>query len=336
MHAFLTALECAAGSLSLDRGRVLIGVSGGADSVALLRGLVELRGTLEIQLQAAHLNHLLRGDAALADARWVERLCQSLAVPVTVGSADVQALAGQRGRGIEEVARDERYRFLEETARAGGCPFIAVAHTADDQAETILHHVLRGTGLAGLCGMPAARTFEGNAQLVRPLLTVRRTLVLDWLQSQNQDFRNDETNDDPAYTRNRLRRDLLPELARDYNPQLIDALCRLGHQATETQSSLAACAEELLDRALESTLPRECRLKWQPLTDRPRHLVREVLVRLWRRQGWPRQRMSFEHWDRLAGIVAEGGAGEFPQGVQARRSGRLCMIALGDGARAVT
>jgi tRNA(Ile)-lysidine synthase len=328
MHPFLSSLQRALGSLSLDRRAILVGVSGGADSVALLRGLIELRGPLEIQVHAAHLNHQLRGTVAQADARWVESLCQTLDVPITIGSADIPALAGQSGRGIEEVARDERYRFLEETARASGCPVIAVAHTADDQAETILHHILRGTGLAGLSGMPAARAVAGKIQLVRPLLSVRRTDLLDWLRSQNQDFREDESNCDLTYTRNRLRQRLLPDLIRDFNPQLIDALCRLGQQAAETQSAVSLCAEELLERSLESALPHECRLKWQPLTDRPRHLVGEVLTRLWRRQGWPRQRMSFEHWDKLAKIVMEGGAGEFPQGVQARRSGRVCLFTL--------
>lgn len=331
-HPFLVSLENAAGSLALDRGPVLVGVSGGADSVALLRGLVELRGRLGIRFRAAHLNHQLRGAAALLDARWVERLCQSFNVPVTVGSVDIEARADERGAGIEEVARDERYRFLEETARASGCLFIAVAHTADDQAETILHHILRGTGLAGLCGMPDSRPIGGDLQLVRPLLAVRRATVLDWLESRNQDFRDDQTNGDPAYTRNRLRQDLLPKLVRDYNPQLIDALCRLGQHAADAQSTLSVCAEELLDRALESARPGECRLKLQPLANQPRHLVREVFVRLWRRQDWPRQRMGFRHWDRLAEIVAEGGADDFPHGVHASRSKLLFIILrnLGD------
>ncbi|HTI49473.1 MAG TPA: tRNA lysidine(34) synthetase TilS, partial [Planctomycetaceae bacterium] len=321
---FRHLLSLAAERLGFSGRFVLVGVSGGADSVALLRGLVELRASLGVRVRAAHLNHRLRGAASAADAEWVERLCHSLEVPVTIGSADVAIVSANTGRGLEEVARDERYRFLEKTARESGCPYIAVAHTADDQAETILHHILRGTGLAGLSGMPETRVLEGKAQLVRPLLTLRRIDVLTWLQHLGQDFREDESNSDEAFTRNRLRRRLLPDLVRDFNPQLIDALCRLGQQAAETQSVVAACADELLDRALESATPNECRLKWQPLADRPRHLVREVLTRLWRRQGWPRQRMSFEQWDKLAGIVVEGGAGDFPQGVHARRTGRLC------------
>jgi tRNA(Ile)-lysidine synthase len=116
---------------------------------------------------------------------------------------------------------------------------------------------------------------------------------------------------------------------REFNPQLIDALCRLGQQATEAQGAFSAWAAELLERVLESVAPNSCGLKWQPLVDKPRHVVREVLTLLWRRQNWPRQRMSFDHWDRLAGILLAGGAGDFPDGLSAHRSGRLLIIAAG-------
>src|SRR5262245_1700462 len=124
--------------LSSDR-RLLLAVSGGADSMALLRGLHELQGALKLALHVAHLADQLRGSASQKDALHVERVCHSLAIPCTIGRADVAALAKCTARGIEETARDERYRFLEETARALGIRTIVLAHTADDQAETILH-----------------------------------------------------------------------------------------------------------------------------------------------------------------------------------------------------
>lgn len=313
-------------AMRLEGHAVLIGISGGADSVALLRALVDARAAMRLELRGAHLNHQLRGPAADADAEWVEQLCGALAVPVTIGTVDVGRVARDAGRGIEEVARNERYRFFEETARQFDCRHVAVAHTADDQAETILHHILRGTGLAGLTGMPAVRALDSGLLLVRPLLGLRRAELRNYLNDLDQTFREDESNFDDAFTRNRLRRQLLPQLEREYNPQLIDALCRLGQQAAETQGAFSSCAGDLLDRIIELTTPRECRLKWQPLVDSPRHLVREVLTQLWRRQGWPRQRMSFDHWDRLAGILLEGGAGDFPEGLQASRTGRLFTI----------
>ena len=105
-----------------------------------------------------------------------------------------------------------------------------------------------------------------------------------------------------------------------------DALCRLGQQARETQMALSSCAADLLERVIDSETPRECRLKWQPLTGRPTHLVREVLSELWKRQNWPRQRMTFEHWDRLAGLLLAGGSADFPDGVRASRTGRTLTI----------
>lgn len=327
MSLLLPLLEKTLRAHHLEGARLLVGVSGGADSIALLRGLVELASALRLDLHVLHLNHQLRGPAADADACWVAELCQSLSVPHTIGTADVKGIAAASGRGIEEAARDERYRFFEESARQLGAAHVVAAHTADDQAETILHHVLRGTGLAGLCGMPRAREIGPGVQLLRPLLGIRRVDLLAYLHKLGQSFREDESNADESFTRNRLRRQLLPQLEQEYNPQLVEALCRLGQQAAETQGALTACAAELLERVLEKATPRECSLKWQPLAERPRHLVREVLCQLWRQQGWPRQKMSFEHWDRLAEIALAGGAGDFPEGIHAQRSGSRVEVA---------
>lgn len=329
---FLSLVRAASDDLGLGGQSVLVAVSGGADSVSLLRALLELRGELRLTVHAAHLNHQLRGADADADAEWLERVCRELGVALTIGRVAVADTARATGRGIEETARDERYRFLERTAREQGCRFVAVAHTADDQAETILHHILRGTGLAGLGGMAAARPLDGGLTLVRPLLGLRRSDILGYLAQLGQAFREDESNGDDAFTRNRLRLQVLPQLIREFNPQLIDALCRLGAQAAETQAVLTACAADWLDRVLQSATPLEVRLKWQPLTDLPRHLVREVLTALWRRQNWPRQRMNFEHWERLAEIVLRGGASDLPEGLHARREGRLLVVTASRGA----
>jgi tRNA(Ile)-lysidine synthase len=318
------ALEIA--NLVREPRRVLVAVSGGADSVALLRGLHELQDELKLTLHVAHLDHQLRGQAAREDADWVECLCHTLATPCTIGRADIASAAQSSGRGIEETARDERYRSLEETARAHDCRTIALAHTADDQAETILHHILRGTGLAGLIGIPRERRLESGIRLVRPLLEVERGVVLDYLAQLGQEFREDESNRDEAYTRNRLRHQLLPFLAEHYNPHIRESLRRLGEQATQAQSALEALAADLLERIVESSSADLCRLKWQPLTGVPRHLVREALSQLWRQQNWPRQKMGFEQWDALAEIGLSGGAGTFPGKIDVRREGRWLVL----------
>ena len=329
-HLFIDHLAHETAALPLS-GKVLAAVSGGADSVALLRGLHELQDEFGLSLSVAHLDHQLRGEVSRQDAQWLTRVCEALGLPLTVGCVDVAEVARRSECGIEEAARDERYRFLEETARATGCTAIALAHTADDQAETVLHHVLRGTGLAGLRGMPRARDLAPGIRLVRPLLDIERALVVDYLAHLGQDFREDATNSDEAYTRNRIRRQLLPSLARDYNPNVGEALRRLGQQAAEAQEAVDLLAEQLLDRIVDSAGPQECRLKWQPLASAPRQLVREALSLLWRRQNWPRQKMGFAHWDELATIALSGGAAALPGPIDARREGRWLVLRRASG-----
>ena len=141
----------------------------------------------------------------------------------------------------EESARDVRYVYLQQVATEQHCGFVAVAHTADDQVETLLHHILRGTGLAGLRGMPAEREF-GESRLIRPLLTVRRADVEAYLTAIDQPFRSDATNAEERFTRNRIRHILLPLLRERFNPQVDAALLRLGEQAQDTTRVLHAIA----------------------------------------------------------------------------------------------
>jgi tRNA(Ile)-lysidine synthase len=305
---------------------LLVGVSGGADSVALLRALHAIRQELSLEIHVAHLNHQLRGAAADEDARWVEALSGSLALPVSIGTVNVARIAGDSGQGIEEAARDERYRFLQNVARECRCAAVAVAHTADDQAETILHHIVRGTGLSGLAGIPRERGLDSGIRLIRPLLDSSRADVVAFLAEMEQDFREDETNGDETLTRNHLRRRVIPAIREELNPNFSEALCRLGQQAAQTQQALSYAATILLERVLESSTSSECRLTWQATTNCPRHLVREMFSLLWKQSGWARQGMTFEHWDRLAGILLEGGAADFPGGISAARSGRLFTV----------
>jgi tRNA(Ile)-lysidine synthase len=324
-HEFTDRLAREIAGLIPER-RILLAVSGGADSMALLRGLHELQGELKLALHVAHLDHQLRGQAARDDADWLDRVCQSLAIPCHIGRADLAGLAQRSGRGIEETARDERYHFLEATARAIDFRTIALAHTADDQAETILHHILRGTGLAGLRGIPRERELGSDLRVVRPLLDLARSVVLDYLAHLGQDYREDESNRDETYTRNRIRHQLLPLLEEQFNPHVRQTLRRLGQQAAESQAALEALAGELLERVTDSSSADECRLKWQPLSSVPRHLVRELLAQLWRRQDWPRQKMGFDQWEEMAEIAARGGVAQFPGNADVRREGRWLII----------
>jgi len=204
--------------------RVLCAVSGGADSICLLYQLSRLRPVLDFQLYAAHYNHHLRGTESDRDQAFVDgfvRACcgpirsrrpdgslfESGAVALVVGGGDVRAQAAREGTGIEETARNMRYRFLYDTARRLGCDRIATAHTADDNLETLLLHLLRGTGLRGLTGIPPKR-----GAVIRPMLTTTRAQVEDFLRRQGLPHIEDSSNNDDTYARNRLRHQVLPVL----------------------------------------------------------------------------------------------------------------------------
>ena len=307
---------------------VLVAVSGGADSVALLRGLLHLRETHRLKVRAAHLNHQLRGAEADADAEWVAELCRRFEVPCDIETAPVGALAEQTRRGLEETAREARYEFLDATATRHGCDVVAVAHTADDQAETVLHHILRGTGLTGLRGMEWSRNLGDSTRLIRPMLSIWRTEVEQYLAELGQEFRQDVTNQDVSLTRNRLRHDLLPRLEQDFNSRVREHLCQLAEQAAGCEEAMHIAADTLLDAALLDQSELVVRLRRDALTQISRPLAREVFVRLWQRVNWTRQSMAFTHWDRLVDFVQseQPAAIDLPGPVSVRRRANMIVL----------
>ncbi|HVW03162.1 MAG TPA: tRNA lysidine(34) synthetase TilS [Planctomycetaceae bacterium] len=325
MPPFLSAVRDGCHACGITPGPLLVGVSGGADSVALIRALVQLREELQCEPTVVHLNHRLRA-AADEDARWVQTLCDSLSVSCRVETVDIAAEAARTRRGIEETARSARRQLFEAIAADITCTQVAVAHTADDQVETILHHLVRGTGIAGLRGMAASHPLPGGARLVRPMLSVNRSDVLAFLRELGQSFREDETNSDERMTRNRIRHELLPLLESAYNPAIRSALLRLGEQAGDLEEFVAGAAEALLQSALVDSSADVCRLEIARLAHAPRHLARECFVRLWRRQNWPRQGMGFVEWNRLADVVHDGRAITLPGRVRAERRHQLLVI----------
>jgi tRNA(Ile)-lysidine synthase len=302
---------------------VVLAVSGGADSIALLRAALatKKRSGGEGRLFAAHINHGLRPADAAADETWLATLCDQLEVPLETGRCNVAALAAEQGDGLEAAARAARYRFLCGSAERLGARFVAVAHTADDQIETVLHRLIRGTGLAGLAGMPRMRRLSPTVTLVRPLLAARRADVLEYLAAIGQDHRTDESNTDPRFTRNRLRHDLLPRLRSDYNVEVDRALLRLATQADESQQLIGRLAHTLYTRSMTASAS-GISIDCSALAAEPPILVREACKFAWETAGWPLQNMGFEAWCLLAGLIAradDGNSLNLAGGVCARR-----------------
>lgn len=215
---------------------VLIAVSGGPDSVAMLHALLSRREEFGITIHIAHLNHGIRGEAADIDEEFVRALAQEWNLPVTVERVDVPALRRKLRMGEEEAARQARYEFLRRTANKIGASKIAVGHTADDRAESVLMNVIRGTGIEGL---GALRPVAGN--IVRPLLDTWRSDIEAYIRENQLPFRIDESNLDLAYTRNRVRHELVPLLEKHYNPRIKNALVRLAEIA-QSAADFIECA----------------------------------------------------------------------------------------------
>jgi tRNA(Ile)-lysidine synthase len=213
--------------------RLAVGLSGGADSVALLRVLAERSRELGLVVSAAHLHHGLRGVEADADQEFCRNLARELGVPFFTQRVEVAAVAGKSGETIEEAARRVRYGWFRQLMAMDDVEAVATAHTKDDQAETVLHKLLRGAWIEGLSGIhPVVEHPEGR--IVRPLLATTRTDVEAYLRGLSQGWREDSSNQEMCFTRNRIRRELLPELER-WNPRLREHLAQMAELARDEE-----------------------------------------------------------------------------------------------------
>ena len=236
----------------LHRGdAVVVGVSGGADSVSLLHVLHELTAQWQLRLTVAHLHHGIRGADADEDAGFVRRLAEELGVQCMVEKVDVPAIVQAEGGTVEEVARRERYAFFSRVAAGVGAKKIALGHTMDDNAETVLQRILRGTGIRGLGGVPPMRPLARGSDIwvVRPLIEIPRGEILAYLQSIGQPYRTDSTNLEMAYFRNRVRNVLLPQLEKECGPGVKESLNRLACAARNHYNVIEGLARELLGKA---------------------------------------------------------------------------------------
>lgn len=308
--AFLADLAAAVPWLTASAEPVVVAVSGGADSVGLLVGLMRLEAAAS-RLIVAHAEHDLRAEAP-AERAGVARLAAGLGLPVTWRRLAVRSPGEHRGEGLEGRARRIRYAFLADVARSMGARRVLVAHTADDQAETILHRALRGTGVAGLGGMAGARSLCEGIALVRPLLGISRAAVRGFVREAGVPWCEDPSNADTSRARNFLRHDVLPRCAAGPYPAATAALVRLGGQAAGVAAALASAADHLLDRHARSQSDGSILLLTRDLAGLDPALVAEVFVALWRRESWPQRDMTGAHYQALVGMlrgVADGRRG---------------------------
>jgi tRNA(Ile)-lysidine synthase len=313
----------------------IVAVSGGPDSVALAHACAGLlQAGVISRLVLAHVNHQLRGEESDGDEGFVQDLlaawhvddarlmCRTTRIPMA-------EIARAEHDNLESTARRERYSWLTQVANEESAAWVATGHTADDQAETVLFRLLRGSGVLGLGGMTECRPLDGNVKLLRPLLSVRRQAVIDYLGEKQIAYRVDSSNRDLRFTRNRLRLELLPLLQEHYNPGIVAVLCGLAEQARELHAEIAAEADRLLR---EAELPRAGNIlvfAADRLQSASANQVREMFRLVWQREDWPMGGMDFERWNRLAEIAAGAApACDFPGRVHARRVGKVMQLVV--------
>ncbi len=267
--------------------------------MVLMTLLRDVQQEFSTKVTVAHYDHGWRANSE-QDAIFVMEESARMGFSCVLGRPEAPPTDAKK---TETNARTQRYQFLLETAREHRCDSVLTAHTADDQVETVLHNILRGTGMAGLAGMNGSRPLDKGVQLIRPLLDVSRNEIDDYAEQNMVPFREDSTNDSLKYTRNLIRHEVLRWLESKGFGTTRDSILRLSRQADEVQETLVWVVNELLDRALLSSSIETIELSCEALETLPRHLVREVFVEVWRKQGWPRQQMGFSEWDRLAELV---------------------------------
>ena len=225
---------------------ILVALSGGADSVALLSLLAEYARATGAPLSVAHVDHMLRGADSDADRTFCEALAAKYGLPFYLRRVDVKQLANEHHRGIEEEARIVRYQFFEEIMKNHGIPLLATAHHADDNAETVLLNLSRGSGLRGMCGIPPIRPL-GDGKLIRPLLGASKAEILAYCEENSLSYVIDKTNEDTDFVRNRIRHRVLPEL-KAVNAGAVESITRLCRTAAREDDFLALCAREFLEK----------------------------------------------------------------------------------------
>jgi tRNA(Ile)-lysidine synthase len=279
----------------------------------------------------AHAEYDVRPEAAV-DRDAVAALAGRLGLRFMMRRLEVCGGEHPRGEGLEARARRLRYRFFEEAARETGSRHVAVAHTAEDQAETILQRILRGTGPTGMAGMRAARQLCEGVALIRPLLTIRRQWVRDWLLANGQRWCEDATNRDTRHARNFLRHEIIRRCEEGPYPAATVAIGRLGERVGALSAALASAADFLLDRHGTRLPEGALAIDAAALATLDHHLVAEVLAAAWRREGWPQRDMTARHYERLVAMLravadqAEAPRAEFPGGVSAVAADRRRLV----------
>lgn len=279
---------------------LVAGVSGGPDSVALLHILLQLKEPLRFEVHAAHLHHGLRAEADL-DQGLVEGICREWQVPLSLRRVDVAQMARGEKMSVEEAGREARYRFMEELRQELGGQKVATAHHRGDQAETVLLHLIQGTGAGGLQGILPRR-----GRIIRPLLELTRAEIMAYLNDNGLPYRIDSSNFDNNYLRNRIRWELLPFLEERFNPGMVDVLCRLAAVMKEENHYWDEQISKVMDKVVSGGGDAPLTVRVEAIQQMPMVMQRRFLHQLLRRAGG--RRVSWDDVERVLDLMSRKGS----------------------------
>ncbi len=283
--------------------KTLVAVSGGPDSVAVLRALLanseSVSSSAKKSLIIAHVNHGLRGPESDRDAQFVASLAAELDLTFIERSHETPSTNGQS----EEDLRNFRYAQLQAMANESGARYLVMGHNLDDQVETILFRFFRGTGISGLAGIPPKRLASDALTIVRPLLSVSRIEIIQYLIEVGQSSREDQSNLDSNYTRNFLRNELIPILKDRFGISITDSIARLGNQSREMDSFLIQNSQQLNNFIVHDS-SNLMMIQCESLKNESDLVIRTWLREIWIRKKWPRQAMNASWWSKISNALS--------------------------------
>ncbi|MDR3109706.1 MAG: tRNA lysidine(34) synthetase TilS [Planctomycetaceae bacterium] len=285
---------------------IVLAVSGGADSVAMFSIVTEFasRQNQKSRVLVAHLNHALRGKESDDDEQFVIELAKKHGLRVITGRLTDRETERDESGSLESTLRQHRYNFLQKTAEQNAFRYVLTAHTANDQVETVLHRILRGTGLRGLGGIEEYRKLSDAVVVVRPMLEITTSEIREYLKTVNQTYRTDSSNSGDKFTRNKIRGTLLPLIREMINPQTDHAILRLTKQAQQAESII----ETLIDKLEEKCIvyeQKQTKIKIENLTQEPEELIIRLFQRIWQKRNWQERQMGTQQWQSLKNFVKQ-------------------------------
>lgn len=289
----------------LDPGnKIVVGVSGGADSVCLLKVLLKIKDEFKLTLYAVHVNHGLRGYEANDDQSYVEELCEDWEIPFKAYFVDIKALSKKLGLSEEEAGREARYKLFSKVLKNTGSDYIAVAHNRDDQAETVMLNILRGSGLDGICGMAMK---QGN--IIRPLLNISRSQILKYLGNDNINYRTDSSNESSEYARNRVRNNLFPGIKKMFNVNPVNQLYKLSTLVGDDRDFIEQEAKRAYDAVVLSDKD-DVELSAIGLRTLSNAISKRIIRLAWERINNSRKNLESVHVDQIITLCQNNRTGK--------------------------